>query len=50
LEGTEGGERVWEGKYNANTVYIYVNEKMIPVKTIPDIGGGGLKRVLEGVN
>jgi hypothetical protein len=34
---------VWEGEYGANTVYTYANGKMIPVETIPGVGGGGLK-------
>jgi hypothetical protein len=31
-------------------VYTYVNAKMIPVETIPGIGGGGMKERGEGVN
>jgi hypothetical protein len=38
-----GGERVWEGGYSANTVYTYVNGKMIPVETIPGMEGEGDK-------
>jgi hypothetical protein len=26
---------VWEGEYSANTVYTYVNGKMIPVEIFP---------------
>jgi hypothetical protein len=28
-------------------VYTYVNAKMIPVKTVPGIGGGGMKESSE---
>jgi hypothetical protein len=31
-------------------VHMYVNGKMISVETIPGMGGGGWKRVVEGVN
>jgi hypothetical protein len=30
---------MWEGEYNAN--HVYLNEKMIPVETIPGMGEGG---------
>jgi hypothetical protein len=44
--GREGRdeERAWEGEYGANTVHMYVNGKMIPVETIPGIGGDGGER------
>jgi hypothetical protein len=29
---------------------MYVSTKMIPVKTVPGIGGGGLKKICGGVN
>jgi hypothetical protein len=32
-------ERVQEGKYGAYCVHMYVNVKMIPVETIPGMGG-----------
>jgi hypothetical protein len=42
---TSGRRRMWErGWEGANTVYtLYVNGKMIPVETIPGIGGEGNK-------
>jgi hypothetical protein len=29
---------------------MYVNAKMIPVETIPGIGGGGIKKIWEELN
>jgi hypothetical protein len=31
---------VWKGKYSSNTVYTYVNGKMIPVEVIEGMGRG----------
>jgi hypothetical protein len=37
-----GFERAWVGEYGVNTVYTCrVSGKMIPVKTIPGMGGTG---------
>jgi hypothetical protein len=38
--GEGGGETVYKGEYGTNTVYTYVNGKMIPVETIPGMGMG----------
>jgi hypothetical protein len=29
---------------------MYTNDKMRPVETIPGIGGGGQRRMMEGIN
>jgi hypothetical protein len=45
-----GGESVGEGEYGANTVYIYINGKSIPVETVPGMGGVEIKENDGGVN
>jgi hypothetical protein len=40
MKRSGGRKRMWEDEYSANTVYMYVNGKMIPVETVPGIGGG----------
>jgi hypothetical protein len=42
--------RGWEGEYGANTVYMCVNGKMTPVKTIPGIWGRVTKESDGGIN
>jgi hypothetical protein len=43
--------KLWEGEYNANTVHTrYINGKMIPVQTIPGMGGGSKRRMMKEVN
>jgi hypothetical protein len=32
------------------SVCLYINRKMRPVETIPGMGGGGIRRVMEGWN
>jgi hypothetical protein len=40
-EGVRGGERVSEGEYSAKKcMNMYVNVKVLPVETIPEMGRG----------
>jgi hypothetical protein len=51
--GTSGSrEDVGKGcrRVNMVHVHVHVNEKMRPAETIPGMGGGGIKRMMKGVN
>jgi hypothetical protein len=49
-EGGRGGENVWEGKYNANYIHMYVNGKITHIETILSMGEERIKENGGGMN
>jgi hypothetical protein len=47
---TGGGGRERGRRMNKQSIHMHVNPKMIPVETVPRIGGGGMEESSRGVN